>query len=117
MKKTEAISYPVINEKNKMSRVDFRNSRRAHLFIDNFNKNIIDTILFRNGFTDEEKAFLLKKDNRNKLKNYLTDTYNGAVDISYILRNENRDEFLGSRKIDNSKIRLVCREKLNLIGD
>ena len=51
----------------------------------------------------------------NKLKNYLTDTYKGAVDISYILRNKKRDEFVSSRKIDNSKIQLVCREKLNLL--
>jgi hypothetical protein len=71
--------------------------------------------------SDYQKIYLavwVRNDNaENKLKNYLTDTYNGAVNISYILRNENRNEFLGSRKIDNSKIRLVCREKLNLSGN
>ena len=71
--------------------------------------------------SDQQKVYLAvwvsNNEAENKLKNYLTDTYNGAVNISYILRNENRNEFLGSRKIDNSKIRLVCREKLNLLGD
>jgi hypothetical protein len=70
--------------------------------------------------SDQQKIYLAvwvpNLEAENKLKNYLTDTYNGAANISYILRNENRDEFASSRKIDNVKIRMVCREKLNLIA-
>jgi acyl-CoA synthetase (AMP-forming)/AMP-acid ligase II len=37
------------------------------------------------------------------------------VKISYILRNENYNHFFNSRKIDNSKIRQVCRQHLSRI--
>jgi acyl-CoA synthetase (AMP-forming)/AMP-acid ligase II len=36
------------------------------------------------------------------------------VNISYVLRDGNYDHFFNSRKIDNSKLRQVCREKLKL---
>ena len=35
------------------------------------------------------------------------------VKISYVLRDEKYNHFYSSRKIDNSKIRAVCRERLN----
>jgi acyl-coenzyme A synthetase/AMP-(fatty) acid ligase len=47
-----------------------------------------------------------------QLINYLNDYFKGKITLSYILRNEKYHEFLGSRKIDNSKIREVCRKKL-----
>ena len=55
-----------------------------------------------------------KVEAEKKLKTYLTDTYKGKINISYVLRGEIYNEFFLSRKIDNSKIRQVCREKLKL---
>ena len=47
----------------------------------------------------------------SKLNQYLTENYK-AVKISHVLRNEEYRHYFSSRKIDNSKIREVCREKL-----
>jgi len=44
-----------------------------------------------------------------KLKTYFIDNYS-AVNISHVLRGEIYSEFFISRKIDNSKIRQVCRQ-------
>lgn len=46
-----------------------------------------------------------------KLNKFLDDKYQN-VKISYVLRNENYQEYFSGRKIDNSKIRQVCRERL-----
>jgi hypothetical protein len=46
-----------------------------------------------------------------KLKTYFADNYN-TVNISYVLRGEIYNEFFLSRKIDNSKIRQVCRNHI-----
>ena len=46
-----------------------------------------------------------------ELNKFFDDNYN-KVKISYVLRNEKYDHFYNSRKIDNSKIRQVCRERL-----
>jgi hypothetical protein len=40
-----------------------------------------------------------------------------SVKISYVLRNEKYEHFFNSRKIDNSKIRKVCREKVKLTNE
>ena len=47
----------------------------------------------------------------SKLNQYLTENYK-AVKISHVLRNEEYRHYFSSRKIDNSKIREVCREKI-----
>lgn len=47
----------------------------------------------------------------SKLNQYFAENYKG-VKINYVLRNEEYRHFFSSRKIDNSKIREVCREKL-----
>jgi hypothetical protein len=46
-----------------------------------------------------------------KLDKFFKDNYT-KVNIDYVLRNELYDRYFNSRKIDNSKIREVCREKL-----
>jgi hypothetical protein len=46
-----------------------------------------------------------------ELNKFFEDNYN-EVNISYVLRDEKYDHFYNSRKIDNSKIRQVCRERL-----
>ena len=45
---------------------------------------------------------------------FFEETYHGKVNISYVLRDESYDRFFNSRKIDNSKIREVCREKISV---
>jgi acyl-CoA synthetase (AMP-forming)/AMP-acid ligase II len=45
------------------------------------------------------------------LHRYFVDNYE-SVDISYVLRGEAYNEFFLSRKIDNAKIRQVCRQHL-----
>jgi hypothetical protein len=47
----------------------------------------------------------------SKLDLYFKENYN-EVNVSYILRDERYDHYYNSRKIDNSKIRQVCRERL-----
>jgi len=48
-----------------------------------------------------------------KLNDFFEKTYK-EVKISYVLRNEVYQEYFNSRKIDNSKIRQVCRERMLL---
>jgi hypothetical protein len=48
-----------------------------------------------------------------ELQQYFEDTYEQAK-IDYVLRNELFEHFYNSRKIDNSKIREVCRARLSL---
>jgi hypothetical protein len=47
-----------------------------------------------------------------ELNKFFDNTYHGKINISYVLRNEEYDHFYSSRKIDNSKIREVCRENI-----
>lgn len=46
-----------------------------------------------------------------QLNEYLSSNYQ-QVSVSYVLRDESYDYFYNSRKIDNSKIRAFCREKI-----
>lgn len=46
-----------------------------------------------------------------KLNKFFDENYK-EVKISYVLRNEEYDHFFNSRKIDNAKIRQVCRQHL-----
>jgi hypothetical protein len=46
------------------------------------------------------------------LLNKFFDQQYESVKISYVLRNEKYDHFFNSRKIDNAKIRQVCRQHL-----
>jgi hypothetical protein len=48
-----------------------------------------------------------------KLNEFFDKTYKD-VKIDYVLRNEVYNEYFNSRKIDNSKIRQVCRERILL---
>jgi acyl-CoA synthetase (AMP-forming)/AMP-acid ligase II len=48
-----------------------------------------------------------------KLNKFFDENYK-EVKISYVLRNEKYHEYFNSRKIDNSKIRQVCRERILL---
>ena len=49
-----------------------------------------------------------------QLNQFLKDKYE-KVKISFVLRDERCEHFFNGRKIDNSKIRAVCREKINPI--
>ena len=46
-----------------------------------------------------------------ELITFFTKNYE-SVNISYVLRNEDYNQFFNSRKIDNSKIRMVCRQQI-----
>jgi hypothetical protein len=46
------------------------------------------------------------------LNQYFDKTYHKKVYVSYVLRDEPYEHFFNSRKMDNSKIREVCREKI-----
>lgn len=71
----------------------------AHVIIDNEMQKVYLAVWEEN--TEAEK----------NLNRYLEDTYQ-MVKIDYVLRDEDYIEFFNSRKIDNEKIRRVCREKL-----
>ena len=47
-----------------------------------------------------------------ELNEFFNKTYHGKIDISYVLRDAEYNQFYNSRKIDNSKIREVCRENM-----
>ena len=71
----------------------------ANIVID-FEMQKIYLAVWRSNFEAEQKLDKFFEDNYTNIK------------IDYVLRNELYDQFYNSRKIDNSKIREVCREKI-----
>jgi acyl-coenzyme A synthetase/AMP-(fatty) acid ligase len=65
--------------------------------------------------TDMQKIYLaVWKQNQTAvqaLNEFFKDTYKNKLKISYVLNNESYINFLSSRKIDQTKIRLHCRNK------
>jgi hypothetical protein len=47
-----------------------------------------------------------------ELNKFFNETYHNKVRIDYVLNDEPYEHFFNSRKMDNSKIREVCREKI-----
>ena len=64
---------------------------------------------------EEQKIYLAIWEENSQAETELTKFFKKnyeSVNISYVLRNEKYDQFFNSRKIDNSKIRMVCREQI-----
>jgi hypothetical protein len=47
-----------------------------------------------------------------ELDDFFKETFNNELTVSYVLRNEPTSRFQSSRKIDQAKIRMVCRKKI-----